>query len=270
LTRSLRPPAPGQKQAATSRQWNQRSANASSPAKLFGGTGMLAATDGRRTADMEAHLSARKRAGKGFVPPPVANGACLRDKLPAAIHFAARVLLVSCSPVSPTPEPFQPPRPASGPEQSWERAFLARGAEIILADHPSCGQGNCCKPLSHRALLSAPPPCGLPKQRQLPSKTKVSPFGNRTIARTGEQTVAKQPKGELVVIGFNYDLLETKLADKVRNAADRIRDRIKKTVEDIIEVGTTCWPSRRPCRTASSCRGCGPSLAGVSVRPRTS
>jgi hypothetical protein len=49
--------------------------------------------------------------------------------------------------------------------------------------------------------------------------------------------VAKQPKGELAVIGFNYDLLETKLADKVRTAADRIRERVKKTVEDIIEVG---------------------------------
>jgi hypothetical protein len=49
--------------------------------------------------------------------------------------------------------------------------------------------------------------------------------------------VAKQPKGELVVIGFNYDLLETKLADKVRTAADRIRERIKKTVADIVEVG---------------------------------
>jgi hypothetical protein len=49
--------------------------------------------------------------------------------------------------------------------------------------------------------------------------------------------LAKQSKGELVVVGFNYDLLETKLADKVRNAADRIRERVKKTVEDIIEVG---------------------------------
>ena len=49
--------------------------------------------------------------------------------------------------------------------------------------------------------------------------------------------MAKQPKGELVVVGFNYALLETKLADKVRSAADRIRERIKKTVEDIIEVG---------------------------------
>jgi hypothetical protein len=48
--------------------------------------------------------------------------------------------------------------------------------------------------------------------------------------------VTKQPKGELVV-GFNYDLLETKLADKVRTAADRIRERVKKTVEEIIEVG---------------------------------
>jgi gas vesicle protein len=77
----------------------------------------------------------------------------------------------------------------------------------------------------------------LPKQRQLCSKTKASAFGNCTVARTGEQTVAKQPKGELVVIGFNYDQLETKLADKVRSAADRIRERIKRTVEDIVEVG---------------------------------
>ncbi len=37
--------------------------------------------------------------------------------------------------------------------------------------------------------------------------------------------MAKQPKGELVVIGFNYDLLETKLADKVRTAAVRIGKR---------------------------------------------
>ncbi len=49
--------------------------------------------------------------------------------------------------------------------------------------------------------------------------------------------MAKQPKGELVVVGFNYEQLETKVADKVRNAADRIRERIKKTVEDIIGVG---------------------------------
>ena len=49
--------------------------------------------------------------------------------------------------------------------------------------------------------------------------------------------MAKQPKGELVVIGFNYDLLETKLADKVRTAADRIREGVQKTVEDIIQIG---------------------------------
>src|SRR5947209_14228164 len=61
---------------------------------------------------------------------------------------------------------------------------------------------------------------------------------HHTVARTGERTVAKQPKGELVVISFNYDLLETKVADKVRTAADRIRERIKKTVEDISEVGS--------------------------------
>jgi hypothetical protein len=51
--------------------------------------------------------------------------------------------------------------------------------------------------------------------------------------------VAKQPKGELapVVVGFNYDVLETKVAERVRSSADRIRKRVKKTVEDIIEVG---------------------------------
>ena len=46
--------------------------------------------------------------------------------------------------------------------------------------------------------------------------------------------MAKQPKGELVVaVGFNYDLLETKVAERVRTSADRIRERVKKTVEDI-------------------------------------
>jgi hypothetical protein len=49
--------------------------------------------------------------------------------------------------------------------------------------------------------------------------------------------VAKQGEGELVVVGFNYDLLETKVAEKVRTSADRIREKVKKTVEDIIEVG---------------------------------
>src|SRR5262249_45505819 len=38
-------------------------------------------------------------------------------------------------------------------------------------------------------------------------------------------------------VGFNYDLLEAKVAEKVRTSADRIRERVKKTVEDIIEVG---------------------------------
>ncbi len=51
--------------------------------------------------------------------------------------------------------------------------------------------------------------------------------------------MAKQPKGELVpvVVGFNYDLLEAKVAEKARSTADRIREKVKKTVEDIIEVG---------------------------------
>jgi hypothetical protein len=49
--------------------------------------------------------------------------------------------------------------------------------------------------------------------------------------------LAKQPKGELVVIGFNYDLLEAKIAEQARSSAERIRDKVKRTIEDIIEVG---------------------------------
>ena len=51
--------------------------------------------------------------------------------------------------------------------------------------------------------------------------------------------MAKQPKDELVpvVVGFNYDVLETKVAEQVRSSANHIRERVKKTVEDIIEVG---------------------------------
>jgi hypothetical protein len=49
----------------------------------------------------------------------------------------------------------------------------------------------------------------------------------------------RQPKSNNLpaIVGFNYDLLETKVADKVRASADRIRERINKTVEDIIAVG---------------------------------
>src|SRR5438874_1571485 len=60
---------------------------------------------------------------------------------------------------------------------------------------------------------------------------------SNTVARTGEQTVARQPKGELVVVGFNYEVLETKVADKVRSTADRIRERVNKAAQDIIEGG---------------------------------
>jgi hypothetical protein len=44
-------------------------------------------------------------------------------------------------------------------------------------------------------------------------------------------------KAELVpaVIGFNYDLLEANVAEQVRSSADRIREKVKKTVKDIIE-----------------------------------
>ena len=51
--------------------------------------------------------------------------------------------------------------------------------------------------------------------------------------------MAKQAKGELVpvVVGFNYDLLEAKVAERVRTATESIRQRIKRTLEDIIGIG---------------------------------
>jgi hypothetical protein len=41
----------------------------------------------------------------------------------------------------------------------------------------------------------------------------------------------------LVVVGFNYELLEPRAAEKVRASANCIREKVKKTLEDIIEVG---------------------------------
>lgn len=51
--------------------------------------------------------------------------------------------------------------------------------------------------------------------------------------------MAKQAKGELVpvVVGFNYDVLEAQVADQARTTAERIRQRLRKTLEDLIEVG---------------------------------
>lgn len=50
--------------------------------------------------------------------------------------------------------------------------------------------------------------------------------------------MAKQQRGELVVLAFDYSPLDTKIAEKARSTADRIRERLKKTLEDLIEVGT--------------------------------
>jgi hypothetical protein len=52
--------------------------------------------------------------------------------------------------------------------------------------------------------------------------------------------MAKESKGELVVIeeGFDYKPLQAKTAEKVKEAAERIKQTIKRTIEDIIAVGT--------------------------------
>jgi len=51
--------------------------------------------------------------------------------------------------------------------------------------------------------------------------------------------VIKQSKTELVAVmaGFDYALLDSKIAQQVRSAANRIRERVKRTMEDLIAVG---------------------------------
>jgi hypothetical protein len=52
--------------------------------------------------------------------------------------------------------------------------------------------------------------------------------------------MAKELKGELILAEkpFDYSPLEEETAEKVRASADRIRQAVKRTIEDIIEVGT--------------------------------
>ena len=50
--------------------------------------------------------------------------------------------------------------------------------------------------------------------------------------------MAKQQKGELVILGFDYSPMETNVAEQARSIADRIRERLKKTLEDLIAVGS--------------------------------
>jgi hypothetical protein len=49
--------------------------------------------------------------------------------------------------------------------------------------------------------------------------------------------MASQSKGEIVVVGFDYSPLAPTMAKQVRESADRLRDKVKRTIEDIIEVG---------------------------------
>src|SRR5436190_867105 len=51
--------------------------------------------------------------------------------------------------------------------------------------------------------------------------------------------MAKQPKAELVPVaeGFDYSPLDPQVAGQLREKAARIRERVRKTLEEIIEVG---------------------------------
>src|SRR6516225_8819647 len=49
--------------------------------------------------------------------------------------------------------------------------------------------------------------------------------------------MAKQPKGELVVVGFDYSPLEAKVAEKVRASAETIRQQLQNTLVSAIKIG---------------------------------
>jgi hypothetical protein len=49
--------------------------------------------------------------------------------------------------------------------------------------------------------------------------------------------MAKQPKGELVILGFDYAPLEAKVAAKVRSSATAIRQQLGNTLESAIKIG---------------------------------
>ena len=53
------------------------------------------------------------------------------------------------------------------------------------------------------------------------------------------QHIARQPEGELVpvVVGFNYDVLEAKVAERVRSSAETIRQKMRNTLDNAINIG---------------------------------
>lgn len=49
--------------------------------------------------------------------------------------------------------------------------------------------------------------------------------------------MAKQPKGELVVLGFDYSPLAGPVAQQVRSSAEAIRQQVRNTLESAIKIG---------------------------------
>jgi hypothetical protein len=47
----------------------------------------------------------------------------------------------------------------------------------------------------------------------------------------------RKDKQALTIVGFNYDKLEPAARDVAKASAERIKAKVKKTVEDIIDVG---------------------------------
>jgi len=58
------------------------------------------------------------------------------------------------------------------------------------------------------------------------AKSSATPRGHRGLVKL-----------IVVVVGFNYDMLETKVAETARSSANRIREKVKQTLDDIIGVG---------------------------------
>src|SRR6266404_1178418 len=49
--------------------------------------------------------------------------------------------------------------------------------------------------------------------------------------------MTEQQTGELILVGFDYSPLDTQVAERLQSAAQRIRGKLQRTLEDIIEIG---------------------------------
>src|SRR5581483_6392265 len=75
-------------------------------------------------------------------------------------------------------------------------------------------------------------------RRRLPARAQVArlpPERQKGVENMTKTTVNHVPARSR---GFNYSVLRTEAAEKVRAATDRIRERVRRTLEDILQIGS--------------------------------